>query len=61
MLEELFEKAAQHGIKRGTIGVKVFGRKGYNRIYQISNPTYKTVEKIRQAIQDLIEEKNKKN
>lgn len=61
MLKDLFEKAEQQGITRGAIGVRVFGRKAYNRIYQLNNPTFKTIEKIQTAIKELIEEKNKKN
>jgi len=61
MLEELFAKAKERGITRGAIGVRVFGRKSYNRIYQITNPTYKTIEKIQKAIKELIEEQVQKN
>lgn len=60
MLEELFNKAEKNGIKKGAIGVKVFGRVCYTRIYRLDNPTQNTLNRIKKAINELIKEKNNK-
>ena len=61
MLKQIFERAKKHGISRGAIGIKVYGRKCYAWIYSIKNPTAKTLDKLNKAVDELIVEKNKKN
>ena len=61
MLKEIFENAKKYGIKRGAIGIEVFGRKDYARIYRIINPTAKTLEKIKKAVEKLKNVKKNEN
>ena len=61
MLKQIFERAKKHGISRGAIGIRAYGRKSYALIYAIKNPTAKTLDKINKAVDELIAEKNKKN
>ena len=60
MLEKIFEKAKQHGISRGAIGIRAYGRTSYSLIYNIKNPTIKTLEKLDAVVDELIAEKIKK-
>ena len=57
MLEKIFERAKKHGISRGAIGIKAYGRKSYALIYAIKNPTAKTLDKLNKAVDDLIKGK----
>lgn len=53
MFEELIKKAEKYGINRAMIGAEMYGKKQYNRIYMIHNPTIKTIEKMIKAIENL--------
>jgi len=51
-LNDLFEKAKKKGIRRSDIGRYLYG-KNYLIIYNIKNPTVKTMEKIENAIKNI--------
>jgi len=53
MFKELIEKAKKYGITRAMIGAEMYGKKQYNRIYMIKNPTMGTIEKMEKAIENL--------
>lgn len=61
MFEELIKKAEKYGINRAMIGVEMYGKKQYNRIYMIKNPTIKTIEKMIKAIENLKKSQKKHN
>ena len=60
MLKEIFERAERYGLKKGAIGMRAFGRQSYGNVYTRTNPTQETIDKIRKAVDELIEEKLKK-
>lgn len=51
-LEDLFNNAKKYGIKRADIGRYLYG-KNKDVIYNLKNPTVKTLEKIENAIKTL--------
>ena len=61
MFEELIKKAEKYGITRSMIGAEMYGKKQYNRIYMIKNPTIKTIEKMEKAIENLKKSLKKHN
>lgn len=61
MFEELIKKAEKYGINRAMIGTEMYGKKQYNRIYMIKNPTIKTIEKMIKAIENLKKSQKKHN
>lgn len=57
ILEELFEYARRNGIRRAEIGRHIWGKKNVARIYMVKNPTIKTLNTIKKAIDELILQK----
>ena len=59
MFEELIKKAERYGITRAMLGREMYGKSQYSRIYLITNPTQKTLEKLKTALEKLKEESGK--
>ena len=55
-LEDLYNEAKKHGIRRADIGRYLYG-KNKTMIYLVKNPTLKTLKKIETAINELKKDK----